>query len=265
MKKLFKILTSLILVVFMVFGIAGCSNNLDNDSGVKSKQEVYELYVEYVTYKGETPMNYEDWLASIKGQKGDKGDQGEKGDKGDKGSKGDKGDKGDEGDKGDKGDPGTSVTNAYINDKYELIIEFSDGDKINCGKVAVTSDLTLHEAIKNIQECQKSLLSFLGQLEELKGKADWVDEEVMGKFILREIIPIKKFLDRHEEALNFLSFAEEYKDLDEIEVVNEKYLALYDVFTTKSSELYFEEFKAAVQLASDALTSAIQLLLLGLL
>ena len=94
-----------------------------------------------------------------KGDTGDKGDQGEKGnpgadgadgkdgvngsdgkdgadgEKGDKGDKGDQGEKGDKGDKGDRGDDGRGISSTEINDKGELIINFTDGTSVNLGVI----------------------------------------------------------------------------------------------------------------------------------
>lgn len=52
----------------------GCGDtNTSQDDQIK---QVYYTYVAYAEEKGETPMSYEDWPASIKGDKGDKGDTG---------------------------------------------------------------------------------------------------------------------------------------------------------------------------------------------
>ena len=117
-----------------------------NDEKPTEIMQVYNQYVEYAKERGETPLSYEEWLASIKGEKGDKGDKGDqgetgpqgpqgdqgedglsayqiwlangnsgtqadflnwlKGQKGDQGETGPQGPQGDQGDKGDKGDKG---------------------------------------------------------------------------------------------------------------------------------------------------------------
>ncbi len=84
MKKSNKML-KMTLAVALVFGtvgaLAGC--NKDNDTIEKSEQEkVYDLYVAYTNAKGETPLTYEQWLTSIKGQKGDTGEIGPQGETG---------------------------------------------------------------------------------------------------------------------------------------------------------------------------------------
>ena len=80
-------------------GFAACEVTDGKNDGAEKTQieEVYECYVAYAEKNGETPLSYEDWLASIKGERGEKGEKGEKGDKGDTGAQGEKGDKGDTG------------------------------------------------------------------------------------------------------------------------------------------------------------------------
>ena len=133
-------------------GVSGISQSEVSSSESVSEQVSYEddneihriylLYVANASEQGETPLSYEEWLASIKGEKGDPGEKGDKGDtgangqtphigengnwwigdqdtgiaatgpKGDtgatgaQGEKGDKGDTGAQGEKGDKGDKG---------------------------------------------------------------------------------------------------------------------------------------------------------------
>ena len=99
-------------------GFAACNGTDGKNDGAEKTQieEVYECYVAYAEKNGETPLSYEDWLASIKGEKGEKGDtgaQGEKGEKGDTGAQGEKGDKGDTGAQGEKGDTGADGKSAY--------------------------------------------------------------------------------------------------------------------------------------------------------
>lgn len=80
-----------------------------------------------------------------KGEKGDKGDtiQGPKGDKGDsiegprgpRGERGERGVPGKDGKDGIDGIDGIGIYNVEINDKGELIVTLTDGQKINCGVV----------------------------------------------------------------------------------------------------------------------------------
>ena len=68
----------------LAMGCAG-SNEEDRNPDILA---VYNTYVVYAEENGQTPLSYEDWLASIKGDQGIQGEQGEKGDKGDKGDAG---------------------------------------------------------------------------------------------------------------------------------------------------------------------------------
>ena len=80
-------------------GFAACEVTDGKNDGAEKTQieEVYECYVAYAEKNGETPLSYEDWLASIKGERGEKGEKGEKGDTGAQGEKGEKGDTGADG------------------------------------------------------------------------------------------------------------------------------------------------------------------------
>ena len=62
-------------------GFAACKVTDGKNDGAEKTQieEVYECYVAYAEKNGETPLSYEDWLASIKGEKGEKGDKGDTG------------------------------------------------------------------------------------------------------------------------------------------------------------------------------------------
>ncbi len=77
MKK--KVLNGILLGVAATLcagGFAACGK----DSAEKTQiEEVYASYVAYAEANGETPLSYEEWLASIKGEKGDKGDKGDDG------------------------------------------------------------------------------------------------------------------------------------------------------------------------------------------
>ena len=62
-------------------GFAACKVTDGKNDGAEKTQieEVYECYVAYAEKNGVTPLSYEDWLASIKGEKGEKGDKGDTG------------------------------------------------------------------------------------------------------------------------------------------------------------------------------------------
>ena len=139
---------------FDLSGNGGVSTSSSNQSEEKNEiRQVYAKYVAYVEEKGETPLSYEMWLISIRGQdgangqdgvdgltpfigengnwwigtldtgmrasgeKGDKGDQGEQGIQGEKGDKGDQGEQGIQGEKGDKGDQGEQGIQGEKGDK----------------------------------------------------------------------------------------------------------------------------------------------------
>lgn len=59
-------------------GFAACKGSDGNNGGAEKTQieKGYESYVAYAEENGNTPLSYEEWLASIKGEKGDKGEKG---------------------------------------------------------------------------------------------------------------------------------------------------------------------------------------------
>ncbi len=84
-----KIKNSILLILGILscmcftFGLTACSN--DNDSNSNANQanenivEIYNMYVAHAEENDTTPLSYEDWLISIKGEKGDKGNDGTNG------------------------------------------------------------------------------------------------------------------------------------------------------------------------------------------
>ena len=64
------------------------SNGNGEDAEIR---KVYATYVAYAEERGETPLSYEEWLASIKGEKGDQGDKGDQGETGPQGPQGEQG------------------------------------------------------------------------------------------------------------------------------------------------------------------------------
>ncbi|MDE6442456.1 MAG: hypothetical protein K2L12_06900 [Clostridia bacterium] len=124
MKTKNKVLIALLSATCLTagaFGLVAC-NNETADNRDQSIVAVYNQYVAYAEGEGQTPLTYDEWLASIKGEKGDKGD------KGDQGEKGDKGDKGDQGEKGDKGDTPEVHTHTY-DYAYNAIIAPTEDSK----------------------------------------------------------------------------------------------------------------------------------------
>ena len=109
-------------VLFGSFGLTACDLKLglgngvenQNSSSASEETEIEKVYAQYVVYaqaEGQTPLSYEEWLASIKGEKGDKGD------------------------KGDTGADGVGIENIYINEDGELIVELTVGEPQNLGKI----------------------------------------------------------------------------------------------------------------------------------
>ncbi len=155
MKRTKKFLVGLLAALSVLSGALGlvACDEAESSSGAGEATEIEKVYAQYVVYaesQGQTPLSYEDWLATIKGEKGDKGDkgdtgaQGEKGDTGAQGEKGDKGDKGDtgaqgekgatgaQGEKGDKGDTGAQgvgIEKVEIDANGDLLITFTNGTK----------------------------------------------------------------------------------------------------------------------------------------
>ena len=73
-KRLLTLALLCMAVAFSVLGLTACGNEGDNrDPQIVA---VYNAYVANANEKGSTPLSYEEWLKSIKGEKGDKGDPG---------------------------------------------------------------------------------------------------------------------------------------------------------------------------------------------
>ena len=94
-------------------GFAACENSDVNNGNAEKTQieEVYESYVAYAEENGTTPLSYEEWLASIKGEKGERG---EKGEKGESGAAGKDGKDGKDGTNGTNGKDGADGKTPYI-------------------------------------------------------------------------------------------------------------------------------------------------------
>ena len=80
----------------------------DDDSEIRN---IYNLYVQNARNAGETPLSYEEWLASIKGEKGDPGEQGPQGEQGPAGPQGSQGEQGPQGPQGEPGRDGANGQN----------------------------------------------------------------------------------------------------------------------------------------------------------
>ena len=128
-RKIATWLLSILCLGALSLGVACGDNSVQNESGVFNGEntqssvdggqeqlteieQVYAQYVMYVSEKNQTPLSYEEWLASIKGEKGDKGDQGLQGEKGDK---------------GDQGEAGVGIEKVEFDNKGNFLVTFTDG------------------------------------------------------------------------------------------------------------------------------------------
>ena len=113
MKKAKKFLVGLLAfasVSAFSLGVAACGED-GTDSGTlppegqNAIEQVYDSYVEYATAQGQTPLDYEAWLATIKGATGAQGIQGEQ---------------------------GVGIKTVYIENGHLFVI-LTEGDPIDCG------------------------------------------------------------------------------------------------------------------------------------
>ena len=116
MKRTKKFLVGLLAALSVLsgaLGVAAC-DEAESSSGAGEATEIEKVYAQYVVYaetQGQTPLSYEEWLASIKGEKGDKGDTGA------------------QGEKGDKGDTGVGIEKVEFDENGDLVITLTDGTK----------------------------------------------------------------------------------------------------------------------------------------
>ena len=84
-------------VVLSLIALAGCNSgsitnvpaSTESSSQIDDRiYAVYQMYVKNAQEKGETPLSYEEWLTTIKGEKGDTGETGAQGEQGPKGEDG---------------------------------------------------------------------------------------------------------------------------------------------------------------------------------
>ena len=106
-KKFLTIILACLFIAACAIGLVACKNgDIVTDARDKQMVAAYETYVVYAEENNITPLSYEEWIVTIKGDQGEKGETGEQGPKGDKGDQGEKGETGEQGPKGDKGDQG---------------------------------------------------------------------------------------------------------------------------------------------------------------
>ncbi|MBE5730488.1 MAG: thioredoxin family protein [Clostridiales bacterium] len=99
-KKLFAILFSLCLLLVVSIGFVACDG--ENSTVLNEYQQTYAKYVAYAEAIGETPLSYEQWLQSIKGE---------------------------------DGKDGVGIDDMSFNDDGELIITLTDKSQMNLGKL----------------------------------------------------------------------------------------------------------------------------------
>jgi len=164
MKKKFVGLFSLTVLMSLLF--CGCSKTPGNDNKDSQILEVYSLYVNAMEEKGTTPLSYDEWLSSIKGEKGDKGDKGDTGEKGAKGDKGDAGSNGTNGTNGDDGEDGLSAFEiyqkyhaSYLGTEEEWINDLVEG-KLN-SKVTIIFDANGGTSVDSIEVDYRSKVASL--------------------------------------------------------------------------------------------------------
>lgn len=106
-NKLITFLTCAMLFCCCVFGLSACGT--DNNTNADNKNQeilgIYNMYVAHAEENGKQPLNYEEWLESIKGKDGINGKD------------------------------GVSVIDSYINEDGDLIIVLSNESEINAGNV----------------------------------------------------------------------------------------------------------------------------------
>ena len=122
-KKLITLIALLCVMVTCVFGFVACGDNPPEDNRDSQIVAIYNTYVAYAEENDTTPLSYDEWLLTIKGE---------------------------------KGDAGVGIESAYVNDEGYLIIVLSDDNntEINAGKVkdvpevssATFKTLTVEEA-----------------------------------------------------------------------------------------------------------------------
>lgn len=74
-KTLTTILSIICVVCFSLFFVA-CNSNESNTNNDGQILAVYNSYLAYAEENGQTPLSYEEWLASVKGEKGETGANG---------------------------------------------------------------------------------------------------------------------------------------------------------------------------------------------
>ena len=90
-KKFLIAILSVCFVATSALAIASCDKTDGETSEPTKMGQIYAQYLVYAQAEGVTPLSYEDWLDTVKGEKGEKGDKGDKGETGATGEKGEDG------------------------------------------------------------------------------------------------------------------------------------------------------------------------------
>ena len=103
-KKAFLLCLSVVFCLILAMFATACTNSDANNSLSQSTDDeifaIYNLYVADVTAKGNTPLDYEEWLETVRGQ------------------------------------DGRGIASARINENGEFVINFTDGSYTNLGVIA---------------------------------------------------------------------------------------------------------------------------------
>ncbi len=130
-KRLLAVIMSAVCCLGVAF--SGCANPGNTGNGGNEQYAEYQLYLTYAAEHNETPLTYEEWLASVKGEKGDSGATGPQGPEG---PQGETGPQGPEGPQGENGPAGRGIASMVIDENGHLIVTYTDSNlPIDLGKV----------------------------------------------------------------------------------------------------------------------------------
>jgi hypothetical protein len=79
-KRIVGLIVLSMMILGCILGFTACGQKPDGRN--PDIVAIYDLYVAYAEENGTTPLSYEDWLLSVKGEKGDQGEQGVQGEPG---------------------------------------------------------------------------------------------------------------------------------------------------------------------------------------
>ena len=152
MKKTLLTILMVVLLACTCLFFVGCNNTQSNDRD-KDILAIYNLYVANAEDNGQTPLSYEEWLESIKGEKGDKGEDGKtptieisedgywviNGEKTEYKAIGKDGVNGENGANGTNGIDGVGIESVRIDEKGHLMIKYTNSQiEVDLGKVIET-------------------------------------------------------------------------------------------------------------------------------